>query len=199
VALNTLLRVAAALAGCGAVVSCGTEKVAEGRQVVVTDSAVQADTFAAQAFPASYKRPVRETWTLSTSGAGPLRFGMSLADAIVATNGDFYTPKANLDCTYFRSSRSPLGVAVMVVNRIVTRVVVDAGSTATTEGVRIGSTEDEIEAAYPGRVTTSSYANGNVLRVSGESGGEMVFETIGGRVHRFHVGQAPPAQWREGC
>jgi hypothetical protein len=130
-----------------------------------------------------------------------LKFGMSLAQAIVATNGDFITRRASLECSYFRTSRSPVGVKVMVVDRVVVRIDVDSGTTATPEGITIGSSEADVQRAYGERVVVGphKYTEGHTMTVTGDGDFRYVFETDGRRVTRYHVGITPAVEWVEGC
>jgi hypothetical protein len=134
-------------------------------------------------------------------GGGVLKFRMPLAKAIAATKGDFFTKRANLECSYFRTSRSPIGVKVMVADRVVVRIDVDSGSTATPEGIRIGSTEAQVNSAYGGRAATGphKYTDGNVITVTGDGDFRYVFETNGSKVTRYRAGVMPAVEWVEGC
>lgn len=180
--------------------SCGHDTPEANATTLNTPASVVRESLMVSAFPPSYKRVEREKWTLTGQGVGALRFGMSLADAIVATKGDFFTPKANLDCSFFRSSRSPIGVKVMVADKKLVRIDVDSGATPTTEGIHIGSTEAQIKAAYPDAVVTPhKYTNGHVFTVDVPGGGKAVFETDGAKVKRYHIGLMPQVEWVEGC
>jgi hypothetical protein len=181
--------------------ACGRDTPEANATSVVETPTARTDSISATAFPASYKRIVREKWTVGREGGGALRYGMSLAQAIAATKGDFFTRRANLECSYFRTSRSPVGVKVMVVDRIVVRIDVDSGSTATPEGIRIGSTEAQVLGAYGDRAESGphKYTNGHVITVRGDGDFRYVFETDGSRVTRYHVGIMPAVEWVEGC
>jgi hypothetical protein len=159
------------------------------------------DSIAASAFPASYQRVIREKWTVGPGGGGVLKFRMTLAQAIAATKGDFLTRRANLDCSYFRTSRSPVGVNVIVVDRVVVRIDVDSGPTATPEGIKVGSTEAQVRSAYGDRAETGphKYTDGNVITVSGDGDFRYVFETNGSKVTRYRAGVTPAVEWVEGC
>src|SRR3954468_22811899 len=54
--------------------------------------------------------------TVSFAGAGPFHPGMSLAQAVVATEGDFYGHGGTLSCAYYRSGRTP-GVKYLFLKR----------------------------------------------------------------------------------
>jgi hypothetical protein len=193
-ALGTLL---AALTLCG----CGRDTPEANATPVPQAVTARTDSIETTAFPVSYKRIVRDKWTLGPDGAGAIRYGMTLGQAIVATKGDFFTRRADLDCSYFRTSRSPIGVKVMVVDRVVARIDVDSGVTPTVEGIRIGSTEADVQRAYGDRVETGphKYTDGHTMTVKGDGDFRIVFETDGSRVTRYHVGITPAVEWVEGC
>ena len=192
---------AIAFAAVVAVCTGCSRETPEANATTVAGETARTDSIAATAYPASYKRIVREKWTVGPEGGGALRFKMPLAQAIVATKGDFFTRQANLDCSYFRTSRSPIGVKVMVADRVVVRIDVDSGSTATPEGIKIGSTEAQVKAAYGDRAETGphKYTDGHVITVAGDGDFRFVFETDGSRVTRYRVGVTPAVEWVEGC
>jgi hypothetical protein len=181
--------------------ACGHDTPEANATTVAETPSARTDSISATAFPASYKRIVREKWTVGPDGGGVLRFKMPLAQAIAATKGDFFTRRANLDCSYFRTSKSPIGVKVMVADRVVVRIDVDSGSTATPEGIKIGSTEAQVRSAYGDRAETAPHKNtsGHVITVRGDGDFRYVFETDGSRVTRYHVGVTPAVEWVEGC
>jgi hypothetical protein len=194
-------RIAAVAIVLVAAAACGRDTPEANATTVVDTPSARTDSITATAFPASYKRIVREKWTVGPEGGGVLRFRMPLAQAIAATNGDFFTRRANLDCSYFRTSRSPIGVKIMVVDRVVVRIDVDSGSTATPEGIKIGSTEAQVQSAYGDRAETGphKYTDGHVITVRGDGDFRFVFETNGSKVTRYRVGVTPAVEWVEGC
>jgi hypothetical protein len=129
---------------------------------------------------------------------------MSLPQAVIAMEGDLWTPGPQARCIYFRAARAP-GMQFVFLDRHLVRIEVDSGTAATVEHVRIGATEEQVEAAYPGRVTVTdaSYTGGHFLTVSAEDGADsvrkLVFETDGKRVVRFRTGLRPAVDWIEGC
>jgi hypothetical protein len=146
----------------------------------------------------------RVPWPVGFAGAGPLRPEMSLAKAVIAMEGDFYTLDRSIRCAYFRAARAP-GMRFLFLNRFLARIEVDSGSAATSEGIRIGSTEAEVEAAYPGRVSVTADPRLGVrfLTVApaqtADSALGMVFETDGQRVTRFRSGLRFTVRWLDGC
>ena len=142
-------------------------------------------------------------WPVSFESAGPLRPGMSLPQAVVAMEGDLWTLDTHGRCVYFHAARAP-GMEFVFLDRHLVRIDVDSGRAGTVEHVKIGATEDQVQAAYPGRVTvTDAYTGGHFLTVSAEDAADsvrrLVFETDGKRVVRFRTGLRPAVDWIEGC
>ncbi|HYV97344.1 MAG TPA: hypothetical protein VE967_07835 [Gemmatimonadaceae bacterium] len=139
--------------------------------------------------------------TVSFAGAGPFHPGMSLAQAVVATEGDFWTSDKSIACSYFRSNRTP-GVKYLFLNRRLARIEVDSGAT-TEAGVGIGATEDQVESAYSGRtsLTKDTFTDGYFLTASApdDSLRKIVFELHNRRVTRYRTGIVPAIGWVEGC
>jgi hypothetical protein len=143
------------------------------------------------------------TWTVSETGWGPIRAGMSVADARAALGGRLPEP-SNRECDHVRPASGPPGVLVMIVNGQVARVEVSDTTVATAVGARVGDTEARISQLYPGRVRTGphKYVDGHYLVVRGTDGDSvyrLVFETDGQRVTRYRGGRAPEVEWVEGC
>ncbi|HEX7048786.1 MAG TPA: hypothetical protein VF188_01140 [Longimicrobiales bacterium] len=145
------------------------------------------------------------SWVVTADGLGPIRIGMSTEEVARALGGAVDVPDEPGGCDYILPPTWPQGVAVMMVDGSVARVDVWEGGTATAEGARIGSTEDEIQALYPGRVEVRphKYTEGHYLIVTppGPTGAErrIVFETDGRAVERYRAGALPAVEWVEGC
>jgi hypothetical protein len=150
-------------------------------------------------------------WTLRNDGMGPLRVGMTAAEAEAAL-GHFrvipFNPGAPADsmaCGYAASERLPAGVKVMMEGARVVRLDVVSGDVATAAGARIGDTEARVQQLYPGRVTVGphKYTDGHYLTVRPAEASDtthlIVFETDGRVVLRFRGGQKPQVEYVESC
>jgi hypothetical protein len=143
-------------------------------------------------------------WTVTENGWGPIRAGMSVADARAALGGDLPEP-THRECDHLKPPRGPRGVLIMAVGGRVARVEVTDTTVATAAGARVGDTEARINALYPGRVQTGphKYVDGHYLVVRRGAGADsvytLVFETDGQRVTRYRGGRMPEVEWVEGC
>jgi hypothetical protein len=143
-------------------------------------------------------------WTVTENGWGPIRAGMSVADARTALGGDL-PEAANRECDHVRPPLGPNGVLIMTVGGRVARVEVSDTTVPTAAGARVGDTEARINALYPGRVQTGphKYVDGHYLVVRRGAGADsvyrLVFETNGQRVTRYRAGRLPEVEWVEGC
>lgn len=147
-------------------------------------------------------------WTVSASTAGPLRLGIPLADA-TNTLGDPLAVRYDIPgsrCGYARPASFPEGASLMVVNDTIVRIDVVRGGTApTTEGARIGDSEDRLREIYGARLSVQphKYTTGHYLIVTPaaprDSAFRIVFETDGSVVTRYRAGRRPEVEWIEGC
>lgn len=151
--------------------------------------------------------PTRAELRVTLYGIGPVRAGMSVAEAAAALGASLVVPDGAdaATCSYLRWAGGPEGVAVMVEDARIARVEVRSGTMATDEGARIGDSAERIQRLYAGRVTASrhKYTDGQYLTVSPASPGDgafrLVFETDAGRVTRFRSGKLPQVEYVEGC
>lgn len=151
------------------------------------------------------------TLTLRHDGIGPLRVGMTAAEARAALGHlrliqfDPAAPADPMACGHAMSVRLPEGVRIMMEGARVVRVEVDSGTVRTAEGARIGDSEDRIKQLYPGRVTVHphKYTDGHYLQVRPEGPDArthlLIFETDGRVVERFRGGRRPQVEYVEGC
>ena len=138
-------------------------------------------------------------------GLGPLRAGMTIAEARTALGGALVVPAEydSTGCDYASWRGGPRGVRVMIDQGRIARVEVDSVNVATAAGARVGDSEERIQSLYGGRVTVTphKYEDGRYLTVSGvgDSSVAIVFETSKGRVTRYRAGRRPAVEYVEGC
>jgi hypothetical protein len=141
--------------------------------------------------------------TVTEHGIGPIRAGMTVAQANAAIGGGFAAPKSGTSgCTYAVLTKAPRGLWVMLQDGRVARVEVRSGSIATSTGARIGDSESRVKQLYPGIASTPHkyVAGGHYLTVTGsDPANRIVFETDGSKVTTFRSGRTPEVENVEGC
>ena len=160
---------------------------------------------ASVAAPKAASAAASTSWTVTPSGIGPLRAGMTVADANKAVGSGFAAPAgADPACSYAKLTKAPDGLAVMLVNNKIARIEVRSGAITTAEGARIGDTESRINSLYSGRVTTSPHkytTGGHYLTVTpvNDTTHRIVFETDGKAVTNYRAGVLPSVEYVERC
>lgn len=174
-----------------------TDSVAA-RPSTASDSSMAAATTAVATAPANDS-------SVTEHGLGPLRAGMTVAEARNALGGALAMPVESdtTGCDYATWRGGPRGVHVMVDGGRIARVEIDSAGIATAAGARVGDSEERIRSLYPGRVRVSphKYEDGHYLTVNatGDSTFAIVFETSNGRVTRYRAGRRPAVEYVEGC
>lgn len=180
----------------------GTDRAA------TTDSAVMRPGAANDARPSIPSTPPAmapaSDSAVTEHGLGPLRAGMTFADAKQALGGALIAPADTTGCHYATWRGGPRGVRVMIDEGRVARVDVDSAGVATAAGARVGDSEERIQRLYAGRVKTTPHKyeeGGHYLTVDAadDSTFAIVFETSKGRVTRYRAGRRPAVEYVEGC
>jgi hypothetical protein len=149
--------------------------------------------------------PASPTYTVTERGVGPLKAGMTFAEADAALGGALLVPVGvdTTGCDYLVWDKGPYGVHVMFDEHRVARIDVDTAGIATAAGARIGDDEARIKRLYPGQVTVTphKYEDGHYLTVTpaADKRFRIIFETSGGRVTRYRAGMMPSVEYVEGC
>lgn len=144
------------------------------------------------------------SWQLSESGIGPVRVGMTVAEAAAALSVTAAQADTS-ECAYVGLAGLPAGVSLMTERGRIVRVDADdSSSVATAAGAKVGWTEQQLRDAYPNaRVQPHKYDEGNyVIVIPGapaDTTHRIVFEAVRGVVTRFRGGQTPQVEWVEGC
>ena len=140
-------------------------------------------------------------WRVTARGLGPVRVGMTVAEASAALGMPLSGADAAGECIYVRPPRELAGVMFMVVSGAIARVDVTAGDVATEEGVRVGDSNESVRELYAGRVTASphKYTDGEYLTIAPDAQHRIVFEVDRRQVTRYRGGRLPEVEWVEGC
>ncbi len=146
--------------------------------------------------------PQTVEWKVTYTGVGPIRVGMTVAQAREALNGALVIKDSSTACYYARLGKGPEDVSLMITNGQIARVDIIGDSIATEAGARVGDTEDRIKTLYAGRVEVQphKYTNGHYLVVKPDAGeSRLIFETDGSKVTLYRAGKLPEVEWVEGC
>jgi hypothetical protein len=183
--------------------ACSAEKNAGSAGDTVT-SAQPAPSPAADSQVAAAPSDSASAWTVTPSGLGPIRVGMSAAD-LRRVGGDIKLPASSAECAYVKPALAPPGVSVMLARGEVARVDVDSAGVLTDAGVAVGDSTWRVSQAYVGRVTVTPHKyvqGGQYLTVkpgAPQDSLRIVFESEGGRITRYRVGRIPQVEWVERC
>lgn len=164
------------------------------------------DSVDAPEAPQAPSVPADPAWTVTDTGAGPLRFGMALAEVEQALDGRFTREGLPQEetCYYVRPEAAPEGVQFMMVDGKLARVdVFRDAPVRTQDGVGIGATEARVREVYGAAVETEPhhYTEGHYLVIERSAADStfLVFETDGMRVTEYRAGRLPAVRWVEGC
>ena len=165
--------------------------------------------------PAPPPAPERlsESSRLRLDGIGPVTVGMTLDEASAAAGMPLrIVPNSDRvgtgGCAYARPEGGPTGLSFMVLNGRIARIDVGGNSAIRTlSGIGPGSTEAEVQATYPGRISAqpnpySGHRGGRDLLYQPDEGSRhlgLLFQTDGGRVSSFRSGLYGAVMAPEGC
>jgi hypothetical protein len=145
-------------------------------------------------------------WTVRLDGIGPVRFGMSLADARTALRDSLIVAPPTGECGFTVPRGAPAGVRFMVEQGTIVRVDVGSSGVRTAAGAEVGMREADIRARYPVGLRAQPHKydpKGRYLVLQGtmpaDSARRLIFETDGQRVVRYRAGITPAVEYVEGC
>jgi hypothetical protein len=173
-----------------------------------TASAVSAASPASPASPATDNTVIDSATTVTATGYGALRIGMTVVNAATALHSPV-PPTAGLDtaCAYVHMANAPAGMRIMITGGTVARIEIDSSTIATGMGARVGDSEARVQQLYGSRVTVEPHKylpKGHYLIVGPitpptDSAFRLIFETDGSRVTTYRAGRLPEVRWVEGC
>jgi hypothetical protein len=162
--------------------------------------------------PAVPVEPITEATRVTLRGIGPVAVPAELADVSARIGVELHRDESSVldpanPCSYVSRVAGLDGLFFMLDGTRVVRVDVDGGSASrTVSGIGIGSTEAEVEAAYPGRTATTPHPytgleGGHYLEVTDPSapGYSIIFETDGTKVTSYRSGLEQYVAAIEGC
>jgi hypothetical protein len=205
-ARGAMLLLAASLTACGSDRAGDDRAAADSSATAPSSASSTAAPSAAPAAPAAPQGPANlANSALRADGIGPLRVGMTVAEADRALGGlDRATGLAQ--CDYVHPKNGPAHVAFMVEEGRISRVdVEDSASVTTSAGVRPGESEARVREAYPNaRVHPHKYDDrGHYFVVipgaPADTLHRIVFETNGTVVTSMRGGLYPAVEYVEGC
>ena len=142
-------------------------------------------------------------WTLDSGGFGPLKIGMSFAQAQRIAG-----PRLRPTAPGLRASPAcdqlPLpgheGVALMFVDGVLGRIDLFEPGPRTTRGIQPGDRVDQAMRAYPGlRASPRDYAEDERYLTERSGANAIRFETEKGRIENVYAGRWAQVQYIEGC
>lgn len=143
-------------------------------------------------------------WTLSFGGFGPVRVGMTVAQAQRALGFRLHEGRVTDpdECHYAISETRIPGIGFMIVDGRIARIDVTKGRTRTVSGARVGMTEEEARRLYP-RVEVQPHKyvpGGHYLVLTSRDGRHgLVLETDGRVVTQLRAGEREAVSWVERC
>lgn len=149
-------------------------------------------------------------WRLTEQGFGPVRAGMTVAEARRALGHDFTIPHPGdsvCDVVPLTASKGPAPrVRFMIARGQIIRVDTEDTTVVTGAGAQVGDDENRLEALYADRIRVEAhkYTAGHYVIVPLGTGAQslyrLVFETdAAGRVTTMRGGRYPEVEYVEEC
>lgn len=147
-----------------------------------------------------------QAWTVSNRAVGPVRFGMTMAEASIATGGRLRVDDCFDSCCHVSLAGTD-DVGFLSENGIITRVQVMTPQIRTLSGRGVGDSEATVRRAFPGQIRSEPHTydeRGHYLvfvprdRADRRETG-LIFDTDGQRVTGVRAGLQPSVGYVEGC
>lgn len=209
--LPTLLVMTLAVSACGGGDGDGEPFVSPTQAPSSTTPAPASTTTSPPSTTTTTQPPLQLTNNakLSTAGLGPVRIGMTVEEAERVAGVDLVPDNfGDENCRYYTPDRGTAGVGFMVSDGEVVRVdIFDDSPVTTLSGYGVGSSDEEITAAFPARIQRSVHpydeAGEYLVYVpvdEVDADKRVIWETDGtGTVVAMRSGRLPYVDLIEGC
>ncbi len=169
-----------------------------------------ADAREYRALAGRQRPPQSRDWRLGLRGAGPVRIGMTLAEASRAADGEVHDEARDWSCADWSpvaADRVP-GVPVFAIrDGVIAYATLVTPDGRTRSGARVGMSETALRRLYGSRLEVSPSPRGHpgeqwlvyAPRFAADSAYRMVFETDGVNVGAIIAGRWPFDRVVEGC
>jgi len=174
--------------------------------VEVNDLPPTADVMEALRKAAQAAAP-RISWQATVQGIGPVKLGMTLTQAEQAMRRRLVSawPEADTsECAYYTTEPKIDGLLFMTAQGRIVRYDVRGADMRTRSGIAVGDSVERVRAVYGDQLEVSPHRYSGpeesyLTLWSNDRKTAIRFETLKGKIERFHAGFAEQAQYVEGC
>ncbi len=206
VALLLVVGVAGACGQAGETASTAATSTTVPATVPATTSSTPATIITPTTTTTTRPSPLSHGSRLRIDGIGPVDVGMTVAEARAAAGTELALRKEP-HCDVLTAPSGPAGVALILTTPASGRIeliVVTEPSVATVSGIRVGTTEAQVLATYPGRIRTvnpSLPVHRLIYTAADPSLADrvLVFSMDNGRVATMYAGLRNQAEADEIC
>ncbi|MEA2275327.1 MAG: hypothetical protein QOC78_287 [Solirubrobacteraceae bacterium] len=161
--------------------------------------------FVADGYPSVSSRPDLSHAVITLDGLGPLRIGMSVAEAEAVLHERLDVPyRGTPPCGFARPRSTPPGVSLMFQTSELVRIDV-LGATRTLSGAHVGNSDADIERIYSGRIKVAPnllipHGHELIFQTSDHPDRELLFQTDENSVvTEFKAGKRDAVEQPEPC
>jgi hypothetical protein len=147
--------------------------------------------------------PESPAWAVTEQGAGPIRFGMTVAQASGALGTT--VGAAPQGCDYASMPGVPAGMRFMVVDGRIVRADIDSAGLPSDRGAAVGMAAADVQRRYGDSLAVMPHKYDSTGRYlvyappAGDTAYRVLFETAADTVVRYRAGRVPEVEWVEGC
>lgn len=145
-------------------------------------------------------------YMLSSSGFGPLKIGMTFENAAAVLGVKLIHDKSRAstkDCFFAIPEADYEGLSFMLEGDLVTRIDVSSNKINTLNGIKVGSSLEQMRRVYGRRVTVEPNAqvgfDGKTVTANVSSTNDIAYEVVGGKVVNFRSGLTASVAKKQGC